>query len=71
MRRFLLMCVACVRGVREWSRCSPFHPAAPLRAAPATKSSRDRPPRPVAQRCTTSKRARRPTSDTIVTMCDI
>ena len=31
MRRFLLMCVACVRGVREWSRCSPLHPAAPLR----------------------------------------
>ena len=31
MRRLLLMCVACVRGVREWSRCSPLHPAAPLR----------------------------------------
>ena len=40
MRRLLLMCVACVRGVREWSRCSPLHPAAPLRAAPATKRRR-------------------------------
>jgi len=46
MRRFLFMCVACVSGVREWLRCSPLHPAAPLRAAPATKSSRDSPPRP-------------------------
>ena len=46
MRRFLFMCVACMRDVREWSRCSPLHPAAPLRAAPATKSSRDSPPRP-------------------------
>ena len=30
MRRLLLMCVACVRGVCEWSRCSPLHLAAPL-----------------------------------------